>query len=77
MASISPQILQTLRQRGGVATAVELQASLGVSQPTATLPEWERAKQLAAVLWAAAAGDARISDGFRAVATRNLKEIGA
>ena len=34
MASLSPQILQTLRQRGGVVSAAELQAALGVSQPT-------------------------------------------
>ncbi|BDT69985.1 toxin YjjJ [Comamonadaceae bacterium OS-1] len=49
----------------------------GRLQPTtATLPEWERAKQLAAVFWAAAASDARISDGFRGIAAGNLKEIG-
>ena len=49
----------------------------GRLQPTtATLPEWDRAKQLAAVFWAAAAGDTRISDGFRGIAAGNLKEIG-
>ncbi len=49
----------------------------GRLQPTtATLREWARARALAAVFWAAAAGDARISDGFRAIAARNLKEIG-
>ena len=34
MANLVPSILQTLRQRGGIATAAELQAALGVSQPT-------------------------------------------
>ncbi len=49
----------------------------GRLQPTtATLPEWERAKALAVVFWALVAGDARISDGFRAIAAVNLKEIG-
>ena len=46
-------------------------------QPTtATLPEWERATALAKVFWAAAAGDVRISDGFRAIAATNLSQIG-
>lgn len=31
---LTPQVLQALRQHGGVASAVELQAALGVSQPT-------------------------------------------
>ena len=34
MPSLAPQILQALRQRGGVVSAAELQAALGVSQPT-------------------------------------------
>ena len=49
----------------------------GRLQPTtATLPEWARAKALAVVFWAAAAGDTRISDGFRAIASGNLSQIG-
>lgn len=60
---------------GGELVAREFAA--GRLQPTtATLPEWDRAKQLAAVFWAAAAEDARISDGFRAIAAENLKKIG-
>ncbi|MBW8467865.1 MAG: type II toxin-antitoxin system HipA family toxin YjjJ [Thiobacillus sp.] len=40
--------------------------------PTAnTLAEWPQARELALVFWAAAAGDARISDGFRATAQAN------
>ncbi|MEO5795228.1 MAG: type II toxin-antitoxin system HipA family toxin YjjJ [Rhodoferax sp.] len=34
MATRTPDLLSLLRQRGGVATAAELQAALGVSQPT-------------------------------------------
>ena len=46
-------------------------------QPTAaTLPEWARAQALAHTFWAAAAGDARISDGFRQIAAENLGQIG-
>ena len=46
-------------------------------QPTAaTLPEWPRAKALAAQFWQAAAGDERISDGFRAIAAQNVVHIG-
>nr|WP_315207892.1 type II toxin-antitoxin system HipA family toxin YjjJ [uncultured Albidiferax sp.] len=60
---------------GGELVAREFAA--GRLQPTtATLPEWDRAKQLAAVFWAAVAEDARISDGFRAIAAENLKKIG-
>jgi DNA-binding Lrp family transcriptional regulator len=45
-------------------------------QPTAaTLPEWAQARALAAVFWQTAAGDARISDGFRAIASENLSHI--
>ena len=45
-------------------------------QPTtATLPEWENARALAVVFWAAVAGDARISEGFRAIAAENLSHI--
>jgi hypothetical protein len=45
-------------------------------QPTtATLPAWESARALAEVFWAAAAGDARISAGFRAIAAENLSHI--
>ena len=40
--------------------------------PTAnTLAEWPQARELALVFWAAAAGDARISEGFRATAQAN------
>ena len=45
-------------------------------QPTAaTLPEWDKAKTLAAAFWQAAADDARVSDGFRAIAADNLCKI--
>ena len=45
-------------------------------QPTAaTLPEWEQAKTLAAAFWQAAADDARVSEGFRAIAAKNLCKI--
>jgi len=45
-------------------------------QPTAaTLPEWAQARALAALFWQAAAGDARISPGFRALAAENLSHI--
>ena len=45
-------------------------------QPTAaTLPEWEQAKTLAVTFWQAAADDARVSDGFRAIAAENLCKI--
>ncbi len=45
-------------------------------QPTAaTLPEWDQAKTLAAAFWRAAADDARVSDGFRAIAADNLCKI--
>jgi serine/threonine protein kinase HipA of HipAB toxin-antitoxin module len=46
-------------------------------QPTAaTLPEWARAKTLACTFWAAAAADARVSEGFRQIAAENLSHIG-
>ena len=46
-------------------------------QPTAaTLPEWAQAKALACTFWAAATGDARVSNGFRQIAAKNLKHIG-
>jgi hypothetical protein len=45
-------------------------------QPTtATLPEWAQAKALACTFWAAAAGDERVSDGFRRIAAENLSHI--
>ena len=45
-------------------------------QPTtATLPEWAQAKALACTFWAAAAGDVRVSDGFRRIAAENLNHI--
>jgi hypothetical protein len=45
-------------------------------QPTAaTLPEWERAKALAAAFWQTAAKDVRVSEGFRAIAAENLCKI--
>ena len=41
-------------------------------QPSAaTLPQWGEAKLLAAAFWRAAAQDARVSDGFRAIAAEN------
>ncbi len=46
-------------------------------QPTAaTLPEWQQARALAALFWQAAAGDARVSAGFRQIAAQNLQVIG-
>jgi len=45
-------------------------------QPTAaTLPEWAQARALATLFWQAAAGDARVSAGFRALAAENLSHI--
>ena len=45
-------------------------------QPTAaTLPEWAQAQTLAAAFWQAAAGDARVSTGFRAIAADNLNHV--
>ena len=45
-------------------------------QPTAaTLPEWEQAKTLAATFWQTVAQDARVSEGFRAIAAENLCKI--
>ncbi len=45
-------------------------------QPTAaTLPEWAQAQALAAAFWQAAAGDGRLSGGFRAIAADNLSQI--
>lgn len=47
-------------------------------QPTAaTLPLWERAVALAVAFWHAAARDARISEGFRALATQNAQHLTA
>jgi hypothetical protein len=40
-----------------------------------TLSEWGQAKTLAAAFWLAAAGDVRVSAGFRAIAAENLKVI--
>jgi hypothetical protein len=46
-------------------------------QPTAaTLPEWALATALARTFWAAAAGDARVSEGFRRIAAENLSHLG-
>lgn len=46
-------------------------------QPTAaTLPEWDQAKTLATAFWQAATDDARVSDGFHAIAADNLYKIG-
>ncbi len=45
-------------------------------QPTAaTLPQWEQAKTLAATFWQTVAQDARVSEGFRAIAAENLCKI--
>ena len=50
--------------------------SPGLVQPTAaTLPEWPRAKTLAAAFWKAAAQDDRVSEGFRKIAAQNLDQI--
>ena len=44
--------------------------------PTAaTLPEWDQAKTLAITFWRAAACDARVSDGFRAIASNNALHL--
>ena len=41
-------------------------------QPSAaTLPQWDAAQKLATAFWYAAAQDARVSDGFRAIAAEN------
>jgi len=46
-------------------------------QPTAaTLPEWQRARTLAARFWQAAASDVRVSEGFRQIAAQNLGHLG-
>ena len=46
-------------------------------QPTAaTLPEWAQARTLAKTFWQAAASDRRVSEGFRAIASKNLSHIG-
>jgi hypothetical protein len=46
-------------------------------QPTAaTLPEWAQATALARTFWTAAAGDARVSEGFRRIAAENLSHLG-
>ena len=46
-------------------------------QPTAaTLPEWAQARTLAKTFWQAAASDKRVSEGFRTIASRNLRHIG-
>ena len=46
-------------------------------QPTAaTLPEWAQARTLAKTFWQAAASDRRVSEGFRAIAAKNLSHIG-
>jgi DNA-binding Lrp family transcriptional regulator len=46
-------------------------------QPTAaTLGEWDQARALAFTFWRAAASDARISPGFRAIAAENSNQIG-
>ena len=45
-------------------------------QPTAaTLPEWAQAKTLTASFWHAVVNDARVSEGFRAIAAKNLHKI--
>jgi hypothetical protein len=47
-------------------------------QPTAAmLPEWERARALAIAFWREAAGDARVSVGFRGVAQANAGLLAA
>ena len=46
-------------------------AALGLRPTAATLPAWDRARSVALAFWHAAAGDARISDGFRAMASAN------
>lgn len=45
-------------------------------KPTAaTLAEWPRAKALACKFWQAVAGDARMSDGFGAIAAQNAAHV--
>ena len=48
-------------------------ASRPLHPTTATLTEWVRAKELAAVFWRVVALDGRISAGFRAIARENLR----
>jgi hypothetical protein len=51
-------------------------AARGLQPTAATLPEWERAQALARRFWESAAGDVRISDGFRRIAADNLPHLG-
>jgi hypothetical protein len=50
-------------------------AARALQPTTATLPEWERARALAAVFWRTVAGDERISTGFRAIAVENTRHV--
>ena len=52
-------------------------ASRPLHPTAATLTEWAQAKELAAVFWRAAAAEPMISDGFRAIAARNLLSLQA
>ena len=51
-------------------------AARGLQPTAATLPQWEQALALASVFWRAAAGDPRVTTGFRAIATENLSYFG-
>ncbi|MCJ7799357.1 MAG: type II toxin-antitoxin system HipA family toxin YjjJ, partial [Polaromonas sp.] len=50
-------------------------ASRPLHPTAATLPEWARATELAAVFWRAAADETMISEGFRAIAARNVLSL--
>ena len=63
------QTLQTLRQRGGVATSAELQAALGVSQPTMS-------RALAPLLRSAQVQKVGAARSQRYVLPRNLAGVG-
>ena len=52
-------------------------AKLPLQPTTATLGEWAQAKDLAMAFWGAAAAHALISEGFKAIAARNLQTLQA
>ena len=50
-------------------------AASNLQPTTATLPVWSAALALAQAFWRSAAADSRISAGFRAICTENLKHL--
>ncbi|WP_394790637.1 type II toxin-antitoxin system HipA family toxin YjjJ [Rhodoferax sp.] len=69
MPSLAPQILQALRQRGGVVSAAELQAALGVSQPTVS-------RALAPLLQAGEVVKVGAARSQRYVLPRTVRDVG-